>query len=145
MFRAQVFALLVLATPWVSAGAPNWSSQAASSGASVSKEAAAQRYLDAMPVSAMVMDTAQKMAATLPKHKRASFVETMTRTVDIRRIEAVTLDAMVRTFTVEELNAFADFYSSPVGKSAMAKFGQYMSLVMPVMQQEIVKAAKAAR
>jgi hypothetical protein len=28
----------------------------------------------------------------------------------------------------------ADFYGSPVGKSAMQKFGAYMADIMPVMQ-----------
>jgi hypothetical protein len=37
--------------------------------------------------------------------------------------------------------ALADFYGSPVGKSAMQKFGAYMADIMPVVQAEIVKAA----
>jgi hypothetical protein len=35
----------------------------------------------------------------------------------------------------------ADFYGSPVGKSAMKKFGAYMADIMPVVQAEIMKAA----
>jgi hypothetical protein len=35
----------------------------------------------------------------------------------------------------------ADFYGSPVGKSAMQKFGAYMADIMPVVQAEIMKAA----
>jgi hypothetical protein len=34
----------------------------------------------------------------------------------------------------------ADFYGSPVGKSAMQKFGAYMADLMPVLQAEIIKA-----
>ena len=51
---------------------------------------------------------------------------------------------MVETFTLEELNAFADFYESEVGQSAMSKFGTYMSLVMPAIQQEMVRVIKTA-
>ena len=47
---------------------------------------------------------------------------------------------MVKHFTTEELKALADFYGSPVGKSAMQKFGAYMADIMPVMQAEIMKA-----
>jgi hypothetical protein len=48
---------------------------------------------------------------------------------------------MVKHFTTDELKAPADFYGSPVGKSAMQKFGAYMADLMPVMQAEITKAA----
>ena len=44
-------------------------------------------------------------------------------------------------FTTDELKALADFYGSPVGKSAMKKFGAYMADIMPVVQAEIMKAA----
>jgi hypothetical protein len=38
------------------------------------------------------------------------------------------------------LKALADFYGSPVGKSAMQKFGAYMADIMPTMEAEIMKA-----
>jgi hypothetical protein len=34
----------------------------------------------------------------------------------------------------------ADFYGSPVGKSAMQKFGAYMADVVPAIQAEMQKA-----
>jgi len=49
-------------------------------------------------------------------------------------------DAMVKHFTTDELKALADFYGSPVGKSAMQKFGAYMADVMPAIQAEMQKA-----
>ena len=53
-------------------------------------------------------------------------------------------DAMVKNFTTEELKALADFYGSPVGKSAMQKFGAYMADIMSLVQAEIIKAAGKA-
>ena len=50
------------------------------------------------------------------------------------------IDAMVKHFTTEELKALADFYGSPVGESAMQKFGAYMADLMPILQAEILKA-----
>jgi uncharacterized protein len=47
---------------------------------------------------------------------------------------------MANHFTVGELNALTDFYGSPEGKSAMKKFGAYMSEIMPVIQQEMSHA-----
>jgi hypothetical protein len=52
---------------------------------------------------------------------------------------------MVKIFTAQELNALADFYGSPVGKSAMGKFGIYMAEVMPALQQELIQAMGQAR
>ena len=47
---------------------------------------------------------------------------------------------MLKTFTAEELNALADFYGSKNGYSAMRKFGSYMALVTPALQQEVQRA-----
>ncbi len=39
-----------------------------------------------------------------------------------------------------DTKALADFYGSPVGKSAMQKFGAYMAELMPVIEAEVLKA-----
>lgn len=106
------------------------------------KLAAAHRYLAAAPMSAMVDDMTSKVALQVPEKERAKFVRLMTKELDVEALEAAVVDALVKTFTLEELNAFADFYGSEVGKSAIKKFGTYMSLVMPVMQQEMKRAIK---
>ena len=112
--------------------------------ASDEKLAAAKRYLATTPMSAMVNDMTAKMAIQMPADQRDNFIKTMTEEVDIKLLESTALEAMVETFTLEELNAFADFYGSEVGQSAMSKFGTYMSLVMPAIQQEMVRAIKTA-
>ena len=70
---------------------------------------------------------ADKMAATVPADQREQFKKLMTTQVDIAALSKAMIDAMVKNFTTEELKALADFYGSPVGKSAMQKFGAYMS------------------
>ena len=52
----------------------------------------------------------------------------------------ITLEGLVKNFTVGELNAMTAFYGSPEGKSASKKFGPYMMGVMPQIQQEVKKA-----
>ncbi len=79
----------------------------------------AERYLQVSPPKALFEDMADKMTIALTK--------------------AMT-DAMVKHFTTEELKALADFYGSPIGKSAMQKFGAYMADVMPALQAEVMKA-----
>lgn len=105
---------------------------------------AAKRYMSVAPVSSMVSEMANKLSERLPQKKRAQFVAQVMQEVDQQKLEQVMLDAMVTTFSVQELNAFADFYGSDVGKSAMAKFGDYMAILMPAMQQEFVRATSKA-
>ncbi len=52
--------------------------------------------------------------------------------------------AMVKHFTAAELNALADFYGSPVGKSAMAKFPAYMGDLTPLITAEMQRAVAEA-
>ena len=101
----------------------------------------AERYLQASPPKAMFEDVADKMAANVPADQREQFKRAMTTDVDIAALTKAMTDAMVKNFTTEELKALADFYGSPVGKSAMQKFGAYMADIMPVIQAEIMKAA----
>ena len=97
----------------------------------------AERYLQVSPPKALFED----MAANLPADQREQFKKIMTTQVDIAALSKAMIDAMVKNFTTDELKALADFYGSPVGKSAMQKFGAYMADIMPVVQAEIMKAA----
>ena len=72
---------------------------------------------------------AEQAAVLIKKHVRADV------------LASVMLNAMVKNFTADELNALADFYGSPVGKSAMAKFPSYMGDVMPGILAEMRRAA----
>ena len=101
----------------------------------------AERYLQVSPPKALFEDMADKMAANLPPDQREQFKKVMTTQLDIAALTKAMMDAMVKDFTTDELKALADFYGSPVGKSAMQKFGTYMADIMPVMQAEIMKAS----
>ena len=101
----------------------------------------AERYLQVSPPKALFEDMADKMAANIPADQRDQFKKLMTTQVDIAALSKAMVDAMVKNFTTDELKALADFYGSPVGKSAMQKFGAYMADIMPVVQAEIMKAA----
>jgi hypothetical protein len=100
----------------------------------------AERYLQATPPNALFEDIADKMAANLPPDQRDQFKRMMTTQLDVAALTKAMTDAMVKHFTTEELKAFADFYGSAVGKSAMQKFGAYMADIMPATQAEIMKA-----
>jgi hypothetical protein len=100
----------------------------------------AERYLQVNPPKRLFEDMADKMAANMPADQRDQFKKLMTTQVDISALSKAMTDAMVKNFTTEELKALADFYGSPVGKSAMQKFGAYMADIMPVVQAEMMKA-----
>ena len=101
----------------------------------------AERYLQVSSPKTLFEDMADKMAANFPPDQREQFKRVMTKEVDIAALSKAMIDSMVKHFTTDELKALADFYGSPVGKSAMQKFGAYMADIMPVMQAEIIKAS----
>ena len=100
----------------------------------------AERYLQAVPPKALFEDMADKMATNLPADQRQQFKQMMTKDLDIAAVSKAMTDAMIKHFTTEELKALADFYGSPVGKSALQKFGAYMADLMPIIQAEMMKA-----
>jgi hypothetical protein len=102
------------------------------------KEAA--RYLKALPPTEFVGDMILDMAQNLPVGQRKEFIDNMTRNLDFEAVEKVTLAALKRHLTAEELSALADFYSSPAGKSAMRKIGLCMAEMSPHVQLEMQKA-----
>src|SRR5437773_1821228 len=116
-----------------------WSPVFSAADAPETRRKEAERYLQVSPPKALFEDMADKMAATLPADQREQFKKVMATQLDIAALTKAMTDAMVKDFTTDELKALADFYGSPVGKSAMQKFGAYMADIMPVVQAEIMK------
>jgi hypothetical protein len=129
--------LVVLLILTLSAGSPVFSA----TDTPETRRKEAERYLQVSPPKALFEDMADKMAANIPADQREQFKKVMTTDVDIPALSKAMIDAMVKNFTTDELKALADFYGSPVGKSAMQKFGAYMADIMPVVQAEIMKGA----
>lgn len=98
------------------------------------------RYLAATPISDMMRDMADAMAMNLPPSDRAAFRDVLTKYINHDVLATAMAQAMSKHFTANELEALADLYSSPVGKSAMSKMGVYMAEVMPVVQAEVLRA-----
>lgn len=109
---------------------------------SASREAAAKRYLQAVPMATVLDDMFSEIGKQVPAGQRTQFVADMKKIVRADFLEKVTRDAMVQTFTTDELNALADFYASPQGASAMRKMGVYMAQVMPAIQAEVQRGVQ---
>ncbi len=90
----------------------------------------------------MLIDLVEKMSAQIPKEKQKTFNDLMIKNMDLDRLSLIIRDSMVKHFTAEELSALADFYGSPVGKSAMSKFGNYMAEAMPQLQSLMIESAQ---
>lgn len=130
-----VAALLIALMPWAMSPAFAQSDEAG-------KQAQVDRYFKAVPLSRMMEDSYAQLALQLPPDKREQFKADMRVLVRAERMEAIARTAMVKTFTLDELTAMADFYSSEHGASAMAKFGVYMAEVMPPLMQEVQRAVQ---
>jgi len=102
--------------------------------------AAAQRYLETTPIEGMFDKIIDQMAKSgqIPMDQTELMAE-FTARLDIAKLKTVTLAAMVKHFTADELNAMADFYGSAAGRSVVRKMGAYMADVLPVIQTETVR------
>lgn len=104
------------------------------------REEAADRYLRVVPMGRMLEDSYAEIAKELPPEQREAFLAQMRGIVRVEALERITRDALVNTFTTDELNALADFYGSRHGASAISKFGPYMAQVMPPLLEEVQRA-----
>ncbi len=104
------------------------------------RAAQAKRYMEAVPPSEMMANIGRNMAANAPQERASQFMKSFTENLDMAAVERAMHESLTKTFTADELRALADFFGSPVGKSAMAKYGAYLASIMPVIQQEVGKA-----
>lgn len=103
---------------------------------------AAYRYVKTSDVQKMMNEMTEQIALNLPENKREAFIQYMTESLDLQMIESMMVTSMVQHFTVNELNALADFYGSPEGVSIMKKMPAYMATVMPMLQSKVINTAK---
>jgi hypothetical protein len=96
--------------------------------------------MKAMPPKEMLQGLATRFAPNLPEKDRAAFLEVMGSADLEKAASRITMEGLVKNFTVGELNAMVAFYGSPEGQSAAKKFGPLMAEVMPQIQQEVKKA-----
>ncbi len=84
----------------------------------------AQRHIaDTLPE--LFDDLAEQISRKLEPSKRQEFKDLIKKSVDLDTISNTMEEALVKHFSADELEAMADFYSSPIGKSAMKKFPAY--------------------
>ena len=107
---------------------------------SLNRQKETDRYLQTTPPDELMKNMAENMAMNFPPEQRAEFKTFCIKHMDIKAITKIMRDGMIKHFTASEIKALADFYGSPVGKSAMKNFGPYMADIMPAIQAEALKA-----
>jgi len=100
----------------------------------------AERYLASTPPAELMEDVAKNISKTMPPKQGQELEDILLNHLDINVLSDVMKAAMVKNFTANELEALADFYEKPLGKSAMKKMGLYMADVMPTVQTLILAA-----
>jgi hypothetical protein len=91
-----------------------------------------QNLLDTMLSTEGVMAQMGLVAGQLPPEKMQAIAEIVADELDTIRpvMETAMIEGMSETFTLEEINALAEFYASDVGASAMSKMNPYMAETM---------------
>ena len=105
------------------------------------REESVKKYLKVISPEDVIRDMAANLALNLPEADRPMFLDMMIKNMDINKIEDIMIRAMVKNFTVKEIDAMTAFYGTPEGKSTMKKFGTYMADIMPDLQKEVYKSA----
>lgn len=108
-----------------------------------SKVEAAMRYLKVVPVENIMNEMSRELLKVAPEDQKA-FVKEALAGVDRKKIEKATIDAMVKHFTVKEMNALTNFYTTPEGRSVMKKMPAMQAEMLPVIQTEIAGALQRA-
>ncbi|MCK9374854.1 MAG: DUF2059 domain-containing protein [Syntrophobacterales bacterium] len=105
----------------------------------------AKRYLEIMKPKDMLDGVAKRVSPTLPQNDLKVFTKVMESPELEQTTHRIMLTALVKDFTVEELNAMVTFYGSPAGQSAFKKFVPYMDEIMPQIKTEVRKIAAEER
>ncbi|MCD8498307.1 MAG: hypothetical protein LRZ85_09740 [Alphaproteobacteria bacterium] len=109
------------------------------------KQELAQEMHKLRPTKAQVQAAIAVVAQRVPEDKRMDFESALNNVLDHRAIEKISIDAMVETFTEEELEAMVEYYSKPEARSAADKLPEYQGKVGPEIIHMIDKAMMKLR
>jgi len=104
------------------------------------REESGKKYFKVVSPQDMMKDMVANIALTLPEADRSMYIDTMIKNLDLKKIEDIMGKAIVKNFTVKEIDAMAAYYGTPEGKSTMKKFGTYMADLMPELNKEVYKS-----
>jgi hypothetical protein len=106
---------------------------------------AVERYFQEASIRDLMTDMVGEMSQQVPSEKRKAFQDFMLRNIRIDVLEAAAKQSLAKHLTVAEINVLTEFMRQPEGRSALGKMKYYMADLMPVIQQEVVRALKLSK
>lgn len=97
------------------------------------------------PTRTQIDSAIQRASLALPAHARRAFVSAMKGMLNYNAIERISVDAMIETYTLKELDSMVKYYSKPEAKSASDKVMSWASIVQPEIVNMIDKAMMRIR
>jgi uncharacterized membrane protein len=86
-----------------------------------------------------------KAASKLSEYERANFISAMKSMLNYNAIERISVDAMVETYSYNELESMVGYFSKPEAKSASKKIGPWAQKVQPEIVRMIDRAMMRIR
>ncbi len=104
------------------------------------KTALAKKMHEIRPTRIQVDAAVKRASVMLPENERTSFVNVMNSMLNYNAIERISMDSMVETYTLKELETMVDYYSKPEALTASLKMGYWVKAVQPEITRMIDKA-----
>ncbi len=104
-----------------------------------------QKMHEYLPARDQVYAAIDKVAAAQPPAQRETFRSAMRRALNYKAIEKISIDAMVETYSIEELEAMVEYYSKPEARSASQKTSEYSAKVYPEIIRMLDQAMMRVR
>lgn len=106
----------------------------------VQKVELAKKMHQIRPAKAQVQEAIDQVSRNLSPIERDKFIKMVDKAFDYAKLEKLSLDTMVETFTVAELQKMVDYFGSPEAKSIAQKLPKYQEKIQP----EIIRMMDAA-
>ena len=103
---------------------------------------AVERYFQEVSMRDLLNDMVKEVSRQIPPERRKAFEDALLRNVRLEVVETAAKQSLAKHLTVAEIELFTEFIRRPEGKSAMEKMKYYMADLMPVIQQELIRAIK---
>lgn len=102
------------------------------------KMQAATEFIELQNMEQVLRQMFEASTQMMPEGELKTIQEKFYERLNYQRIEQGCILAAARNFTLEELVAMIDFYSTPLGKSIVSKQGAYSAESGVVVQQEFM-------
>ena len=103
----------------------------------------AKEYSKIAPVDVEVNNAIEGLILNVPKENRILFKSILERNINTQRVQSASEMALAEIFTLEELKAMVDFYSTEEGKSVRSKMPDYQERLKPVLEQMVRDALQS--